>query len=300
MTRNQAVAVAALVLVAMTLVVLLDVLAARKDVLRAEGADLAVAESALVDATLDELEAEADRFGSGTHVFSTVDETTRAVAVLRGTWDDVPLHDGRPLSGRPGEALVGSERAPGSDTVLVGDRTYEVVGRLGVRADSALDLDAVVADPALFPSGRGALRIDGPAAVAHYRSAFPGRPVEVVDRATNRRTDVDVVTPVLTTAGTVLAALVTGVAARSAIRGEHRSGRVRFRTGHSRASIVAGAAARAASVGALCAVVVAVAGRVLADGLFVPAPSAAEPATIGLAFAAVTAGGTWAAGRRWS
>lgn len=300
MTRTQMCVVASLLLVAMTIAVLVSVLSDRKTALAAEGADLRTAESIWVSASLPELRLQASRFSAGTRVFKSMDDTTRAVALLTGEWDDVPLHRGSPLDGTAGEALAGSRRAPGHDVVEVDGKRYRVVGRLGVRADSLLADEAIVADPDLFTDHRERLRLDGPRIADQYRVAFAGRPFEVVDSGVNRRTNVDVVTPFLAAAGVVTALLVTVGAASYAVRREGRTARLRFLVGQRRRRLLLTAALRVALATVVPAVIAHELGRMIGNSLFVRPELVPQVAVISVAAMLVFLVGAWNGARRWS
>lgn len=300
MTRTQMCAFAGLLLVAMTLMVLVGVFAERKAVLAAEGSDLRSAESVWVSASLQELQAHAEEFDQGTRTLKVVDDTTHAVAFLTGGWDDVPLHSGSPLSGSAGEALAGADREPEGDALVAVGKTYRIVGRLGVRPGSLLAADAVIADPFVFDADRERLRLDGPRIVDRFRSAFPGRPFELVDSGVNRRTNVDVVTPVLTTAALVTALLVTVSAATYASHREARAARVRFAVGHRRRVLVAMIALRLAFISLCSSVVALVIGRAVAASLFVRPELVAGQAAVACLAVSIAVLTVIGGVRRWS
>ncbi|MCS5493271.1 hypothetical protein [Curtobacterium flaccumfaciens] len=231
MTKQQITAIAGLLLLAMLLTVLIGVFDARRRVVAAEGNDLRSGQSAWVTATIDELMRARSAFEPGTKVFVGLDGDVRAVVVLSGQWTDVPLHDGHALTGRPGEALAGANVAGRGDDIVVDGKPYDVVGRLGVRADSLLSDDVIVADPSRFSASPQRLLLDGPSSVRHYSAEFPDRSVEIIDDGTNRRTNVDAVSPVLVTLGALVIMLITVVAGLQAGRWELRTAAVRFTTG---------------------------------------------------------------------
>ena len=183
-------------------------------------------------------------FEPGTKVFVRLEGDVRAVAMLSGRWTDVPLHDGHALTGRPGEALAGADVAVRGDDIVVDGKPYDVVGRLGVRADSLLSDDVIVADPSRFSASPQRLLLDGPSSVRHYSAEFPGRSVEIVDDGTNRRTNVDAVSPVLVTLGVLVVMLIGVVAGLQAGRWELRTAAVRFTTGIRPLSTLRSAATR--------------------------------------------------------
>jgi hypothetical protein len=300
MNRVQIGAVASLLLVAMTIAVLVSVLSERKTVLAAEGADLRTTESIWVSASLRELRLHAGQFGAGTRVFKSLDDTTRAVELLAGAWDDVPLHSGSPLGGITDEALAGSRRAPDRVVLEVAGESYRIVGRLGVRADSLLADEAVITGSDLFDDDRERLRIDGPRVADRYRAAFPGRPFEVVDSGVNRRTNVDVVTPFLFVAGVATAVLVTVSGASYAVRRECRAARVRFVVGQRRRRLLVMATLRMV-LATVCPAVTALAlGLTLGGSLLVRPELVPVLAVISVVAMSLVVLGVWNGVRRWS
>jgi hypothetical protein len=230
-TKQQITAIAGLLLLAMLLTVLIGVFDARRRLIAAEGNDLRTGQSAWVTATLDDLERARSAFEPGTKVFVELEDRVRAVAILSGQWTDVPLHDGHALTRRAGEALAGADVTVRGDDIAVDGKPYNVVGRLGVRADSLLSDDVVIADPSRFSTSPQRLLLDGPNSVRHYSAEFPGRSVEIIDNGTNRRTNVDTVSPVLVALGALVVALIAVVAGLQAGRWELRAAAVRFTTG---------------------------------------------------------------------
>lgn len=249
MTKQQITAIAGLLLLAMLLTVLIGVFDARRRVVAAEGNDLRSGQSAWVIATIDELMRARSAFEPGTKVFVGLDGDVRAVVVLSGQWTDVPLHDGHALTGHPGEALAGADVAVRGEDITVGGTTYEVVGRLGVRADSLLSDDVVLADPSRFSASPQRLLLDRPSSARHCSAEFPGRSVEIIDDGTNRRTNVDAVSPVLVALGALVIMLIAVVAGLQAGRWELRTAAVRFTTGIRPLNTLRSAAARVAVIG---------------------------------------------------
>ncbi|WIB71906.1 hypothetical protein [Curtobacterium sp. MCBD17_026] len=249
MTKQQITAIAGLLLLATLLAVLIGVFDARRRVIAAEGNDLRTGQSAWVTATLDDLERARSAFEPGTKVFVELDDRVRAVAILSGRWTDVPLHEGHALTSGPGEALAGADVSVHGDDIAVGGTTYNVVGRLGVRADSLLSDEVVIADPSRFSASPQRLLLDGPSSAHHYSAQFPDRSVEIIDDGTNRRTNVDAVSPVLVALGALVVVLVAVVAGLQAGRWELRAAAVRFTTGIRPLNTLRSAAARVAAIG---------------------------------------------------
>ncbi len=153
-----------------------------------------------------------------------------------------PLHRGRQFSDADRRAaLVGGNVA----TRTVGDRDvfdydghgYEVVGYLGRAQDSLLQDDVLLVDDALF--GRQTeetLFLDGAHIQERFRDAFPGQKIGTMNQSTNRRTSIDLVSPVLLTLsygiqvlGAVFLGLIVAAFTRRRSRIAALIGRSRFR-----------------------------------------------------------------------
>lgn len=300
MTRRQLTVTAGLVLLAMLLTVLIGVFDARRRVVAVEGNDLRAGQSAWVTATLDELRRARSAFEPGTKVFVDLEEKVRAVAVLSGRWTDVPLHDGHSLSGRPGEALVGSDVTVRGDDLAVGGKTYTVVGRLGVRADSLLSGDVVLADPSQFSGSPQRLLLDGPNSVRHYSAQFPGRSVEIIDDGTNRRTNVDAVSPVLVALGALVIMLIAVVAGLQAGRWELRTAAVRFTTGFRPLNTLRSAAARVAVIGTAACTTALAGAAVVRQTTTLDLDVTAAVVAVGSVVFALSVASFWQGSRRWN
>lgn len=300
MTKQQTTAIAGLLLLAMLLTVLIGVFDARRGVIAPEGNDLRSGQSVWVNATLDELMRARNAFEPGTKVFVRLEGDVRAVAMLSGRWTDVPLHDGHALTGRPGEALAGADVAVRGDDIVVDGKPYDVVGRLGVRADSLLSDDVIVADPSRFSASPQRLLLDGPSSVRHYSAEFPGRSVEIVDDGTNRRTNVDAVSPVLVTLGVLVVMLIGVVAGLQAGRWELRTAAVRFTTGIRPLSTLRSAATRV-SVITVAACTTALAGAaVVRQATLLDLDVTTVVVSVGTVVLAVSVASFWQGTRRWN
>ncbi|MCS6587143.1 hypothetical protein [Curtobacterium flaccumfaciens] len=300
MTKQQTTAIAGLLLLAMLLTVLIGVFDARRGVIATEGNDLRSGQSAWVTATIDELMRARSAFEPGTKVFVGLDGDVRAVVVLSGQWTDVPLHDGHALTGRPGEALVGAAVDVRDEDIIVGGTTYEVVGRLGVRADSLLSDDVVLADPAQFSASPQRLLLDGPSSAHHYSAEFPGRSVEIIDDGTNRRTNVDAVSPVLVALGALVIMLITVVAGLQAGRWELRTAAVRFTTGIRPLNTLRSAAARVAVIGTAACTTALAGAAVVRQTTFLDLDVTTAVVAVGTVVLAVSVTSLWQGTRRWN
>ena len=175
-----------------------------------------------------------------------------------------------------------------------------MVGRLGVRADSLLSDDVVLADPSQFSASPQRLLLDGPDSVRHYTAQFPGRSVEIIDDGTNRRTNVDAVSPVLVTLGALVVTLIAVVAGLQAGRWELRTAAVRFTTGFRPLNTLRSAAARVALIGtAACTTALAGAASVRQTTTLDLDVTTAVIAVGSVVFA-VSVASFWQGSRRWN
>ncbi|MBB1198034.1 hypothetical protein [Curtobacterium flaccumfaciens] len=300
MTKQQTTAIAGLLLLAMLLTVLIGVFDARRGVIAAEGNDLRSGQSVWVNATLDDLERARSAFEPETKVFVELEDGVRAVAILSGRWTDVPLHDGHALTGRPGEALAGADVAVRGEDITVGGTTYEVVGRLGVRADSLLSEDVVLADPAQFSASPERLLLDGPNSARHYSAQFPGRSVETIDDGTNRRTNVDAVSPVLVALGALVIMLIAVVAGLQAGRWELRTAAVRFTTGIRPLNTLRSAAARVAVIGTAAGTTALAGAAVIRQTTILDLDVTPAVVAVGTVVLAMSVASFWQGSRRWN
>lgn len=300
MTKQQITAIAGLLLLAMLLTVLIGVFDARRRVIAAEGNDLRTGQSAWVTATLDDLERARSAFEPGTKVFVELEDGVRAVAILSGRWTDVPLHAGHALTGRPGEALAGADVSVHGDDIAVGGKPYNVVGRLGVRADSLLSDDVVLADPSQFSASPQRLLLDGPNSVRHYSAQFPGRSVEIIDDGTNRRTNVDAVSPVLIALGALVVALIALIAGLQAGRWELRAAAVRFTTGIRPLTTLRSAATRVGTTSAAICTTAIAGAAVVRQTTILDLDVTTAVVAVGTVVLAVAVASFWQGTRRWN
>ncbi|WIB34063.1 hypothetical protein [Curtobacterium sp. MCSS17_005] len=300
MTHRQLTATAGMLLLAMLLTVLIGAFDARRRVIAAEGNDLRSGQSAWVTATIDELMRARSAFEPGTKVFVGLEGDVRAVVALSGQWTDVPLHDGHALTGRPGEALVGAAVDVRDEEITVGATTYEVVGRLGVRADSLLSDDVVLADPTQFSASPQRLLLDGPSSVRHYNAEFPGRSVEIIDDGTNRRTNVDAVSPVLVTLGVLVIMLIAVVAGLQAGRWELCTAAVRFTTGIRPLTTLRSAAIRVGVISIAASTTALAGAAVVRQTTILDLDVTTAVVAIGTVVLAVSVASFWQGARRWN
>jgi len=245
MTWRQALAVAALLMVTTGLVCALGVFQARAQALAAEGRALLSPEAVAVHATVGELMEHRAEFAVGTRAFRDLEEVPRArtVVVLNGNWSDVAPSIGIRFSASDvGRALVGeavhTEVEGGVPFVEVAGAQYEVVGRLGLREDSLLAEDILIAAPALFDAAQTRTVLDGPDIGTRAVAVFGRDRIEPVAGGANRRTTVDFVTPIVLTLGFAVATMASAVAAVSAARHEGDRARIRRLVGLGSAAVL--------------------------------------------------------------
>lgn len=245
MTWRQALAVAALLLMTTGLVCALGVFQARAQALAAEGRALLSPEAVAVHATVSELMEHRAEFAAGTRAFRDLEEVPRArtVVVLNGNWSDVAPSIGIRFSASDvGRALVGeavhTEVEGGVPFVEVAGAQYEVVGRLGLREDSLLAEDILIAAPALFDAAQTRTVLDGPDIGTRAVAVFGRDRIEPVAGGANRRTTVDFVTPIVLTLGFAVATMASAVAAVSAARHEGDRARIRRLVGIGSAAVL--------------------------------------------------------------
>lgn len=178
---------------------------------------------------------------------ATNDGTIRAVMEF-GRPSPVPLHSGRQLgSSSDRGALVGADvrvtAEKGRKSYVFEGVSYPVVGYLGLHAESLLSHAVLLKGAELFDDdGKARMVVDGPdmADVLGGLSVTPA----THDGGTDRRTNIDFVSPVLLGFGwalTVVGSVVTGLLAASYGR---RLCAVRCQLGHQRVRILAASTAR--------------------------------------------------------
>lgn len=213
MTVKSRAICALLLLLFSALAATLAIYDSRQRAIHLEGNSLYSADAVLVDATA--AQALAVSPDGDLRVFTelTSGGTVRAVAASSSARLSFPVHAGRTFrSGERGVALVGSRvvvsQGATGEFVRLGERSYEVVGRLGLRENSLLANDILVLDPDLFDSGEPQpLVLDGPDAGTRYAGLHGAASVEHFSTATSRRTNIDVVSPLILVLGAALVAM---------------------------------------------------------------------------------------------
>lgn len=169
--------------------------------------------------------------GDRVTAYLEVDGGVRAVSSTDLGDTAYPVHEGRSFQpGDDGVALAGAHvpvaERDGTEIFVVGDREYEVVGRLGRQPDSLVGYEVLIADSTLFSASRPQpLVLDGADMAQRYAKAFPGAEFSEVDASTNRRTSIDFVSPLvigLSRGMALVGAMLTGLIAAALLRDRNR------------------------------------------------------------------------------
>lgn len=203
---------------------------ARQRALGQEGNHLLSAEAITVTGNARDI---VDTLGADVRVFRALEDNgaVRAVLASSGTELSFPVHAGRAFRAADSRvALVGAQvpvtTESGSTTVTYDGERYEVIGRLGVKADSLLAVDILLLDPERFAaSGEEPLTVDGSHIRDRFAAAFGPEGIEAVSTAVNKRTNIDVISPLILGLGSTLIVLgwvFTGLLARSRTRARTR------------------------------------------------------------------------------
>lgn len=200
-----------------------------------EGNRLYSTQSIKVSGNLNDIRTQWQAAGDGFAAYKHVDDVGMVRSVYSPDYSSIhyPIHRGRTFTQDDTKAaLVGAgvelvERHNESYFVFDGDE-YEVVGYLGRHAESLLQYDVLLADPHLFAgNGSEPLVLDGPNVATHYSTFFNDGTIERMNQSTNRRTNIDFVSPILITLGfgvMALGSIFIGLLAASSVRERNRVG----------------------------------------------------------------------------
>ncbi|WP_187976268.1 hypothetical protein [Mycetocola sp. JXN-3] len=193
-----------------------------------EGNNLYSSRSISVSTTGAELESLLARSGTSARIFQELPGDTSVRAVIEtGHPDPLPLHSGRQLqAGDVRAALVGADVKVNQDQ---GVTTYEfqgilypVVGYLGLHANSLVSRTVLLQGPGLFDdTAASRMIVDGSNIDDAVLERLEPAPAAAAGGGTDRRTNIDFVSPVLLRFGwilTVLGAIATGLLAASQSR----------------------------------------------------------------------------------
>lgn len=205
MTPRSMLVTGTLLLLLVTLATALHDYDRRQQGLTLEGNRLHSSESFEVSGRADEIIEQIGSVSADARALKDLSADGRVRAILTTTDQDLalPLHAGSTFSS-PGQnrALVGADvdltYADGSPVFVFDGREYDVVGYLGARADSLLSDDVLLSGPGLFSeTDDEQLVIDGRGAFERYVDVFGSEGAHLMDGGTNRRTNIDFVSPLL-------------------------------------------------------------------------------------------------------
>jgi hypothetical protein len=215
MTPRRSLAVCLLLLLFAMLAGGVTAFAARQQAVALEGNHLYSPDAFTVNVNARLLLREARKEGIELRVFSALSEggNVRAVASSTESRLGFPIHEGR--SFEPGDtavALVGSgidvRKHEGRLLYDYEGRSYEVVGRLGLRSDSLVENDVLLLDESLFSAQSSeSLVVDGSVAGRWLDEKFPSHGATTHLVGANGRTNVDFVSPLLVAFGYSLSAV---------------------------------------------------------------------------------------------
>ncbi|WP_146008990.1 hypothetical protein [Zhihengliuella halotolerans] len=253
-TRNGLVTGSLLVLF-MLLGSALAVYSVKQEAITLEGNKLYSTESIQVSGDAEQVAANARELGPEARVYVQLPGNARVRNLLIEDTSglSLPLYEGRVFaSGEHDKAIVGSEiplvERGGTEYFEYDGESYEVIGRLGTNEESLLSADVLISDPDRTSGGRGDVVVDLPDAHARYVDAFGVDGVASIDGSTNKRTNIDYVSPILLGLGFTIVAVgaaMTGLLAAALLRRRHE---VLHLLGHRRAKTAAWSAAQVVGV----------------------------------------------------
>lgn len=197
-----------------------------------EGNNLYSGGSVAVNAPGTELESLLRSAGVSARIFQALPEGDSVRAVIEtGRPDPLPLHSGRQFRAADSRAaLVGADvpvsRHRGETTFVFRGESYPVVGLLGLRPHSLASDTVLLRDPELFDNtAQSRVIVDGSSIEDVVGGRMEFTSAAAAGAGTDRRTNIDFVSPVLLRFGwilTVVGAVTTGLLAASHARRLHR------------------------------------------------------------------------------
>ena len=183
-------------------------------------------------ANLNEVAAQWSATSDNFVAYKTLDASSGIRGVYSPDFSEVsyPVHEGRSFARNDTmTALVGSkvELTSRNNKMYYDFRgtEYEVVGYLGRDESSLVENEVLLAHEALFSAHENEpIVLDGPNVSERYYEFFGDRNYESVNQSTNRRTNVDFISPLLLALGTgmmFLGAVYTGLLAASHVHHEN-------------------------------------------------------------------------------
>lgn len=216
-----------------------------------EGNDLYSNRSVAVDETGPNLRSALKTAHADARVFSDLTDDGSIRAVMEtGTPDSIPLHAGRQFKDSDARAaLVGADvevaNESGQVSYIFAGTSYPVVGYLGL-SDNSLISNVVLLKGAPILEADSTVRmiVDGPTVEKRLSPQITYHPIAAANGGTDRRTNIDYVSPILLRFGwtlTALGGIATGLLAASHQR---RYARIRFQVGRVRHAVLARGIAR--------------------------------------------------------
>ncbi|GAA3598540.1 hypothetical protein GCM10022198_23480 [Klugiella xanthotipulae] len=214
MTLRQSGAIVFLLLLFSFLLSALHVYGVRQEAITREGNKLYTAESIEVRGSFTDISARLDNV-QDLKIYTNLSEDgdIRNIFMRDSSRVNFPLHSGRSfIEGESQKALVGAEVVTtydgGIEYYIFQEKRYEVIGHLGRETKSLLEKNVILNDPALFGSGADEPYIlDGSGVHNAFVSVYGSENVALRDGGTNKRTNVDLVSPLLKGFGLLLVVL---------------------------------------------------------------------------------------------
>ncbi|RZU62925.1 hypothetical protein EV380_2530 [Zhihengliuella halotolerans] len=233
----------------------LTVYSVKQEAITLEGNKLYSTESIQVSGDAERIAANAHELAPEARVYVHLPGNARVRNLLieDASGLSLPLYEGRVFaSGEHDKAIVGSEipvvERGGVEYFEYDGESYEVTGRLGTNEESLLSADVLISDPDRTSGGLGDVVVDLPDAHARYVDAFGADGVASIDGSTNKRTNIDYVSPILLGLGftiVTIGAAMTGLLAATLLRRRHE---VLHLLGHRRARTAAWSAGQVVGV----------------------------------------------------
>lgn len=241
MSGRQTVVVGALVLLFSFLSTALGVYQYRQGALSLEMGSLYSSNAVSIDSTAAQATRELRRVHAPGRVFNDLagGGGVRALATVGTPSGSLPIHSGRQPTERDERvALVGAAvHVTADDRYEFEGTRYDVIGRLGLRANSLLANDILLIDSRLFAErGEVPLVVDSPAASSLYGDALERGSARALETDAGRRTSIDYVSPLLlsfgagmTLVGFCLSGWLAGACSRPWFALTHLVGTARWR-----------------------------------------------------------------------
>jgi hypothetical protein len=234
-TASKTLSIAALFALFTCLTVALGVYQHRQGALTLEGNSLYSPDAVAINATAAQTTAVLRKAHVTGRIFASLsdDRRIRVVHIQGAPALQLPIHSGRqPRAGDDRVALVGAavplQHEVAADYYVYENTRYTVIAALGLEKASLVADEVLLIDARLFAAGEQALVVDSEATGELYQREINEGTVMPLAADTNRRTNIDYVSPILTTFGGGLTLL--GFAFAGSLGGA--SARTRFAVAH--------------------------------------------------------------------